>query len=83
MNKSIIKCLHNKFTEVASVTDAYKSGRPKVLMDTHAVMIKSPKKFVQRLMSQSGMSVSSAHDALKKPLHMYHYKVKMVHELLP
>ena len=45
-------------------------------------MIVSSKKSVRRLASQRGLTVSSAHKALKT-LHLYPYKIRTVHELLP
>jgi hypothetical protein len=51
--------------------------------DINAAMMKSPKKSVRRLSSQSGVSVGSVHKALKRSLKMHPYKIRIVHKLLP
>jgi hypothetical protein len=69
-NKSSIKRVYDKFKKTGKVADAPRIGRPPVLTeekvtDIHDAVLKSLKKSVRRPSSQSGVSVGSAHKALK------------------
>lgn len=81
-----VRSLIDKFRETGSVEDAPKSGRNKILTadklgDISDRMARSPTKSVRRLAIQSGISVGSAHSAVRKSLALYPYKVTAMHEL--
>ena len=84
--RNSVRSLIAKFRETGSVHDADRSGRPSVLnaekMDAISeAMTNSPSKSLLRLSQEADISLGSAHNAVRKNLNLYPYKVTCYHEL--
>jgi hypothetical protein len=51
--------------------------------DIEASITVSPRKSLRRLSQQSGVSLGSAYTAVRKEVHVYPYKARVVQELQP
>jgi hypothetical protein len=86
--KSSIKRLYDKFRTTGSVADVPRRGGPTTVLtekvtDIQASITASPWKSLWGLSQQSGVSLGFAYTAVRKKLHLYLYKVRVVQELKP
>jgi hypothetical protein len=74
---------------MGSVADVPRSGHPTTVLteekvtDIQASITVSPRKSLQRPSQQSDVSLGSVYAAVRKKLHLYSYKVRVVQELQP
>jgi hypothetical protein len=87
--KSSIERLYDKLKAMGSVANVPRSGRPTTALteekvtDIQASITVSPRKSLRRLSQQSGVSLGSEYTAVRKKLHLFPYKVRVVQELEP
>ena len=56
---------------------------PGILQDIQTATTRSPHKSLQKLNAQTGISLGSAHTAVRKMLKFYEYRMQVLHELIP
>ena len=76
-----------KFRETGSLLDKNRNRQsvltPRKLQDIQTAITRSPHKSLQKLSAQTGISLGSAHTAVRKMLKMYPYRMQVFHELIP
>ena len=77
-----------KFRETGSLLDKNHNRQksvltPGILQDIQTAITTSPPKSLQKLSAQTGISLGSAHTAVREMLKFYPYRMQVFHELIP
>jgi hypothetical protein len=77
-----------KFRETGSLLGKNRNWQksvltPVILKDIQMAITRSPHKSVRKLSVQTGISLGSAHTAVRKMLKFYPYRMQVFHELIP
>ena len=56
---------------------------PGILQDIQTAITRSPHKSLRKLNAQTGISLDSAHTAVRKMLKFYPYRMQVSHDLIP
>jgi hypothetical protein len=86
--KSAIAKMIKKFRETSSLLDKNRNRQKSVLtsgilQDIQTAITRSPHKSLQKLSAQTGISLGSAHTAVRKMLKFYPYRMQGFHKLIP
>jgi hypothetical protein len=86
--KSVIAKMIKKFHETGSLLEKNLNRQksvitPGILQDIQTVITRSPHKSLRKLSAQMGISLGSAHSAVRKMLKFYPYQMQVFHELIP
>jgi hypothetical protein len=86
--KSDIAKMIKKFRETVSLLDKNHNWRksvltPGILQDIQTAITRTPHKSLRKLSAQTGISLGSAHTAVRKMLKFYPYRMQVFHELIP
>jgi hypothetical protein len=72
-----------KFRETGSLLDKNRNRQKSVLTpDIQTAVTRSPHKYLRKLSGQTGISLGSAHTAVRKMLKFYPYRMQVFHELI-
>jgi hypothetical protein len=77
-----------KFRKTGSLLDKNRNRQksvltPGILQDIQTAITRSPHKSLRKLGAQTGISLGSAHTAVRKMLKLYPYRMQVFHELIP
>jgi hypothetical protein len=77
-----------KFRKTGSLLDKNRNRQrpavtPGILQDIQTAITRSPQKSFWKLSAQTGISLGSAHTAVRKMLKFYSYRMQVFHELIP
>jgi hypothetical protein len=77
-----------KFRKTGSLLDKNRNRRrsvltPGILQVIQTAITRSPHKYLRNLSAQTGISLGSAHTAVRKMLKFYPYRKQVFHELIP
>ena len=86
--KSAIAKIIKKFHETGSLLDKNRNWQksmltPGILQDIQMAITRSPHKSLRKLSAQTGISLGSAHTAMRNMLKFYPYQMQVFHELIP
>ena len=86
--KSAIAKIFKKFRKTGSLLDNNRNRQksvltPWILQDIQTAITRYPHKSLRKLSAQMGISLSSAHTAVRKMLKFYPYRMHVFHELIP
>jgi len=86
--KSAIAKMIKRFRETSSCLGKNHNRQksvltPGILQDIQTAIIRSPHKSSRKLSAQTGISLGSAHTAVRKMLKLYPYRMQGFHELIP
>jgi hypothetical protein len=85
----MIKILWVRFQQSGAVLDLPRSGRPRtarnqeILVRVNQSINENPKTSIRRRSIKLGLNRSSLHRILKRDLHLFGYKIQMVHAISP
>lgn len=87
-SKSTINSLIHRFRTFGAVTDRKRPGTAKKLSaqeieNIRTRIVHSPKKSLRRLSAETGVSLGTCHNVVRKTLKFFPYRVTVMHELLP
>ena len=85
--KSVIAKMIKKFRETGSLLDKNRNRQksvstPGILQDIQTAITRSPHESLRKLSAQTGVSLGSAHTAVRKMLKFYPYRMQVFHELI-
>jgi hypothetical protein len=80
--------MSKKFRETGSLLDKNHNRQksvltPGILQDIQMAITRSSHKSLQKLSAQTGISLGSAHTAVRKMLKFYPFRMQVFHELIP
>ena len=81
--KNTIAKMIIKFRKTVSLLDNKSVLTPGILQDIQTTITRSPHKSLRKLSAQTGISLGSAHTAVRKMLKFYPYRMQVFHELIP
>src|SRR5215469_16301494 len=86
--KSAIAKMIKKFRKTGSLLDKNRNRQksvltPGILQDIQTAITRSPHKSLRKLSAQRGISLGSAHTAVRKMLKFYPHRMQVFHELIP
>jgi hypothetical protein len=86
--KSAIAKMIKKFRETGSLLDKHRNWHksvltPEILQDIQMAITRSPHKSLRKLSAQTGISLGSAHTAVRKMLKFHPYRKQVFQELIP
>lgn len=87
-SKEAIRKLVDKFRTTGSVINQKHNRRPSRITENTVEeirqrMLHSPNKSIRRLSLETGLSVGSCHKIVRNGIHMYPYRISVLHELIP
>jgi len=87
VNSAIAKMI-KKFRKTGLLLDKNRNQQksvltPGILQDIQTAITRSPHKSLRKLNAQTGISLGSAHTAVRKMLIFYPYRIQGFHELIP
>jgi len=85
--KSAIAKMIKQFREAGSLLDKNRNRQksvltPVILQDIQTSITRSSHKSLRKLSAQTGISLGSAHTAVRKMLKFYPYRMQVFHELI-